>query len=95
MLEPLSKKCSVTWYVDTDHARDKVKCRSVTGVLFLVNNTMLIWYIKRQKSVETSTYGSELVAARIRTEMVIEVRYKLQKLGMGMKRAYLTLSCLN
>ena len=75
MLEPLSKECTITCFVDADHARDKVTCRSVTGVFLLANNTPLIWYTKRQKTVETSTYGSELVAARIGTEMVIEVRY--------------------
>ena len=89
MLEPLSKECTVTCFVDADHARDKVTCRSVTGILLLVNNTPLIWYTKRQKTVETSTYGSELVAARLGTEMVIEVRYKLRMSGMGLEKTSL------
>ena len=42
MLEPLSKECTVTCFVDADHARDKVTCRSVTGILLLVNNIPLI-----------------------------------------------------
>ena len=74
MLEPLGKECTITCYVDADHARDKVTCRSVTGILLLVNNTPLIWYTKRQRIAETSTYGSELVAARIAVEMIIEVK---------------------
>jgi len=82
MLEPLGKECTITCYVDADHARDKVTCRSVTGILLLVNNTPLIWYTKRQKTVESSTYGSELVASRIGVDMVVEVRYKLRMLGM-------------
>ena len=85
LLEPLGKECSVTCYVDADHARDKVTCRSVTGILLLVNNTPLIWYTKRQKTVESSTYGSELVAARIGVEMVMEVRYKIRMLGMRLE----------
>ena len=32
--------------------------------------------------VEASTYGSDLVAARIETEMVNGVRYKLRMLGI-------------
>ena len=88
MLEPLSKRCTVTCYVGADHARDKVPWRSVTGVLLLVNNTPLIWYTKRQMNVETSTYGSELVAAKIGTEMAVEVRYKLRKLGMVWKKVF-------
>ena len=86
MLEPLRKEHTVTCYVDADHARDKVTCRFVTGILLLVNNTLLIWYTKRQKTVETSTYVSDFVAAKIETEMVIEVRYKLRILGMGLER---------
>ena len=39
--------------------------------------------------MESSTYGSELVAARIGVEMVIEVRYKLRMLGMGLEKTSL------
>ena len=72
MLEALGMECTVTSYVDADHVRDKVTCRSVTGILLLVNNTPLIWYTKSQKTVKSSTYGSELVAARIGVEMIEE-----------------------
>jgi hypothetical protein len=40
------------------------------------------WYSKRQKTVETSTYGSELVAARIATDTIIELRYILRMVGV-------------
>ena len=39
--------------------------RSVTGILHLVNGTPFEWYSKKQSTVETATYGSEFVAARI------------------------------
>jgi hypothetical protein len=32
--------------------------------------------------VETSTYGSELVASRVATELILEVRYMLRSLGV-------------
>ena len=54
---------SLTCYVNADHARDKVTRRSVTGIVLLINKTPICWISKRQKTVETSTYGSELVAA--------------------------------
>ena len=57
------KMAHLTCYVDADHARDKLTRRSVTGIVLLVNNTPLMWISKRQKTVETSTYGSGLVAA--------------------------------
>ena len=72
----------MTCYVDADHARDKLTRRSVTGIVLLVNNTPLMWISKRQKTVETSTYGSELVAARIAIDLIIEWRYKLRMLGV-------------
>jgi hypothetical protein len=40
------------------------------------------WYSKRQKTVETSSYGSELVAARVAVDLIIELRYKLRMLGV-------------
>jgi hypothetical protein len=51
-------------------------------ILLFVNNTPVQWYLKRQKTVETSTYGAELMAARIATDMIIEMRYVLRMLGV-------------
>ena len=47
-----------------------------------MNNTPIYWLSKRQRTVETSTYGSELVASRIAVDLLIEMRYKLRMLGM-------------
>jgi hypothetical protein len=38
------------------------------------------WYSKRLQTVETATYGSELVPVRIATDMIIEMRYVLRTL---------------
>ena len=73
--------CTLTCYVDADHARDKLTRRSVTGILVLLNNTPISWVSKCQKTVESSTYGSELVASRIAVEMIISLRYFLSMLG--------------
>ena len=75
---PQGELATLTCFVDADHARDKVTCRSVTGIVLLINNTPITWMSKRQRTVETSTYGSELVAARIATDLIIEMRYKLR-----------------
>jgi hypothetical protein len=82
MPEARGKSARITCYVDADHAHDVVTRRSVTGIILMVNNTPIKWISKRQKTVETSTYGSELVAARIATELIIEIRYKLRMLGI-------------
>lgn len=75
----------MTVYVDADHAYDQVTRRYVTEILILLNNTPIRWVSKRQKTVETSTYGSEMVAARIAVELVIEIRYQLRMLGIKLE----------
>ena len=83
--KPRGKEVSITCYVDADHARDKVTRRSVTGIVILLNNTPVSWLSKRQKTVESSTYGSELVASRIAVEMIISMRYFLTMLGVNLE----------
>jgi len=79
---PKSKEIRITVYVDADHAHDQVTRRSVTGIIVFMNNTPVRWFCKKQNTVETSTYGSELVAARIATELIIELRYLLREMGV-------------
>jgi hypothetical protein len=87
--EPKGRLCSITCYVDADHARDQVTRRSVTGILLLLNNTPVSWISKRQKTVETSTYGSEMAASRIAVEMIISLRYMLHMLGVRIEESSL------
>jgi Reverse transcriptase (RNA-dependent DNA polymerase) len=91
MLVPIGNEAKITVYVDADHARDQVTRRSVTGIVLLLNNTPLVWISKRQKTVESSTYGSELVAARVAIDLIIEMRYKLRMLGVKMEKETLLL----
>jgi hypothetical protein len=69
-------------YVDADHEHDLVTSRSITGILVILNNTPIRWISKLQKTVETSTYGSEVVASRIATEVILVIRYMLRSLGV-------------
>lgn len=82
MPEPKGKAIRLTVFKDADHAHDVVTRRSVTGILMFANNMPIQWISKRQKTVETSTYGSELVASRIATDLIVEYRYKFQMLGI-------------
>jgi hypothetical protein len=74
----------MTVYVDADHAHDLVSRRSITGILVMLNYTAIRWISKRQKTVETSTYGSELVASRVTTELILEIKYMLRTLGVAL-----------
>ena len=88
---PRGELCTLTCFVDADHARDKLTRRSVTGILVLLNNTPISWYSKRQKTVESSTYGSELVASRIAIELLISLRYFISMLGCQLEPSSLLL----
>ena len=79
---PLPTKAQITIYVDADHAHDTVTRRSVTGIMVFVNKTLVRYISKRQKTVETSSYGSELVAARMAVEIAMEYRYALRMMGV-------------
>jgi hypothetical protein len=80
--EALGASVQVTFFVDAAFATNLVNRRSTTGVLIFVNGAPVMWYAKRQNTVESSTYGSEFVALRIGIEMVEGIRYKLRMFGV-------------
>ena len=80
--EPLGKPVTLTHYVDTNLFHDALSGRSVTGILHMLNATPIDWYSKKQATVETATYGSEFVAARICVEQTIDLRNTLRYLGV-------------
>ena len=61
---------TTTTYVDANLHHDQVTGKAVTACLHIVNATPSHWYTKRQATVETATYGSEFVAARIVREAI-------------------------
>ena len=58
--KPLTMMC----FADADHASCHVMHRSHTGVLILLNKALIIWYSKRQNTVETLMFGSEFIAMK-------------------------------
>jgi hypothetical protein len=74
----------MTVYVDADHGHDLVTRRSITGIHVMLSNTHIRWISNRQKTVETSNYGSELVTSRTAKELILEIRYMLRSLGVAL-----------
>ena len=93
--EPLGKRVTSTTYVDANLYHDMTTGRSVTGILHLLNKTPSQWYSKKQGTVETATYGSELVAARIATEQNIELRLTYRHLDSWQAKAYCEFRIVN
>ena len=60
--------------------------RSHSGIIIFVNNAPIIWFSKRQNTVESSTFGSELVVAmRICHDLIVSLRYKLRMFGLNLQ----------
>ena len=55
---------------------------SLTACLHFCNQSPTDWYSKKQATVETARYGSELVAAKTATEQIMDLRHTLQYLGV-------------
>ena len=81
--KPRGRFVQITCFVDADHAGDQVTRRSRTGILIFVNRAPIMFYSKRQNTVETSTYGSEFVAMKHAVEMIKALKYKLRMFGIG------------
>ena len=74
----------MTTYVDANLCHDFVTGKSVTGIVHLLNQTIVDYFSKKQPLVETATYGSEFMAARTATEQIMEIRTTLRYLGVNL-----------
>ena len=82
MPESVFKSINMTTFVDADHASYVTTRRSVSGIIHFLESTPVMFYVGRQKTVETSSYGSEAISARIATEQITAIRYRLRMMGV-------------
>jgi hypothetical protein len=82
MPAPRGKSVTTHCFVDANHAGDKSTRRSQSGILLFANKAPIIWYSKRQNSVEASTFGSEFTAMKNAIELIESLRYKLRMFGI-------------
>ena len=87
MPTPKMKPVTILAHFDASHAPCLLTRRSVTGIVLQLNRTIIRATSKRQNTVETSTYGSEMVAGRLCVEQVMDLRYKLRMLGVPINGA--------
>ena len=62
MPKPLGHWFKIRCFVDADHARESLTRCSRTGFIFMFNNAPIYWHSNKKTSVETSTFGSEIMA---------------------------------
>ena len=66
--EPRGKSVQVNCYVDADDAGNKVTRRSQTGILIFFEYGSCFVVHQRQNTIESTTFGSKLIAIRIPVE---------------------------
>ena len=76
------RRFKINMFCDASHATHLITRRSTTGIIIFAQGTPILWYSKRQNTIETSTFGSEFVALKIATEMVEGFRYRLRMMGV-------------
>ena len=80
--ELLGNPITMTCFVDADHAGCLETRRSHTGVMIFLQKAPIIWYSKRQNTVESSTFGSEFIAMKTAIELTESLRYKIRMMGI-------------
>ena len=82
MPTPLGEPVDISVFVDADHAGNQVTRRLHTGILIYCNLSPVVWYSKRQNTVESSTFSSEFIAVKIATDLLESLLYKLRIFGL-------------
>jgi hypothetical protein len=80
--DPLGKSVDISCFVNANHAGNVIMRRLHTGILIFVQNALIMWYSNKQNTVESSTFGSELVAFRIARDLLVALRIRLKMFGV-------------
>ena len=72
----------ISAFVDANHAGNVVTRCSHSGIIVFVQNAPIIWFSKRQNTVEVATFGSEFVALHICKDFIVMLGYKLRMFGV-------------
>ena len=85
MPDPLVPPVQITCFLDKYHAGDQLTRRSYSGILIYINRALIIWYSKRQNTVEASLFRSEIICGSIVCEKVEALTNNLWMFGMRVK----------
>ena len=84
---PRGRPVETCAYVDASHAANKKTRRSHSGYVIFVNRAPVIWYSKKQNTIEASTFGLEFIAMKACVEAIVHLRYKLRMFGIPLNGA--------
>ena len=83
---PRGRSVMTTAFVDASHGANKVTRRSHTGYVVFLNRAPILWYSKRQQTVETSTFSAEFIALKVCLEAIEHLRFKLRCFGVPLPK---------
>jgi hypothetical protein len=81
---PRGKEVDLRLCVDSDHAGEQFTRRSRTGFVIYLSMAPIVWFSKRQPTVESSVFGAEFVAMKNDIETCLGLRYKLRMMGVAL-----------
>ena len=74
-------------FVDSNQTGDKWTRISRTGFMIYMNISLINWYSKRYSTTETSVFGAEIVAIKVKLETLQAIWYKLRMMGIPISGA--------
>jgi hypothetical protein len=80
----LGKEVDLQFFVDSDHAGEQFTRRYRTGFSIYLNMAPIVWFSKRQPTVESSVFGADFVAMKNGIETCRGLRYKLRMMGVAL-----------
>jgi hypothetical protein len=76
------KEVNLRLYVDSDYDEGKRTRRLFTCFFVFMSTALVQWFSKQHATTETSVFGAEFVAMKIRMESLRGLRYKLRMMGV-------------
>ena len=73
LLEPLFDEMTVTAFVDSNHAHDKIMRRLMMRLLIFIGRMPVSFLKKRQGAIKMSTYLAEFCAMRITVDEIATI----------------------
>jgi hypothetical protein len=84
----LGKFVVTAQHVNANLCHDLATQKLVSGILHWLNGTPIDWFSKKQGAVETATYGSEFMAARLSVEQIKALRDTLRYLDVPLPQTW-------
>jgi hypothetical protein len=81
---PRGKDVDLCLFVDSDHAGEQSTRSSRTGFVIYLNMAPIVWFSKRQPTVESSVFVAEFFAMLNGIETCRGLHYKLRMMGVAL-----------